>query len=363
MKVRFRAEFARDWVMTRELTMGKNPINHLRECVQRIIGAEGKIKTLDSGYTDCNLMLFMDSTTFEGFEIRLWQTLEDEFQIGKGSKEAVISYEKILDAEEAEEAKKAQMLAAIKPKVDSLLSAGAYKQMLEEIRIVAPQITQLGVQRVFNAKAYLFSVDDGCGLSTYLSILANLVSSLGLFEFADEAKVIETVVEKNDKDPWLQYNAIGKFKNKLISFDVSQWLDSLDDPGFKRLLRKLRSLQKDYIYVFRVPYMEEPALGRVYQTISDALYTEEVVFPPFTYKEYFEYVANPLAKYGFQVADDAKDEFNKKVLEEKSKGDFYGLRSMRKIAYEMMYRKMLKNARNGVTDMVIHGDDLTGWAE
>ena len=143
----------------------------------------------------------------------------------------------------------------------------------------------------------------------------------------------------------------------------SQWVTHLDESGFKRFLRKLRSLQKDYIYVFRIPYIEEPALGRVYQALSDALYTELVTFPPFTYKEYFEFIANPLAKYQFKVADDAKDEFNKKVLDEKSKGEFYGLRSMRKIAYEMMFRKMLHNAETGSNDMVIHGEDLAGWAE
>ncbi|MBO4996444.1 MAG: hypothetical protein J6D02_00410 [Lachnospira sp.] len=363
MKIRFRAEFARDWVMTRESTMGKNPINHLRDCIQRIIGKDGKIKTLDSGYTDCNLMLFIDDITYEGFEIQLWQTLEDEFQIGKASREADITYEKILDAEEAEEVKRAQLLGALKSKVDMLLGAGPFKDLLEEIVMVAPQITAMGVQRVFNARAYLFSVDEGCGYSTYLSLLSNMVASLELFEFGDENKVIETTVEKNDKDPWLQYNAIGKFKNKLISFDISQWVHDLDDPGFKRLLRKLRSVQKDYIYVFRVPYLEEPTLGRVYQTISDCLYTEKVVFPPFTYKEYFQYVADPLAKYRFQIAEDAKDEFNKKVLDEKSKGEFYGLRSMRKLCYEMMYRKMLSNARKGDADLIIHGEDLAGWAD
>ena len=88
MKIRFRAEFARDWVMTREATMGKNPINHLRSCVQDIIGPDGKIKTLDSGYTDCNLMLFVNSIEYSEFETKLWQTLEDEFQIGKGSKDS-----------------------------------------------------------------------------------------------------------------------------------------------------------------------------------------------------------------------------------------------------------------------------------
>ena len=109
---------------------------------------------------------------------------------------------------------KTQMLSAIKPKVDSLLSAAPYKEMLAQVRLIAPQITQLGVQRVFNSRAYLFAVDEGCGFSTYLSIFANLVSSLGLFEFTEEAKVIETTVEYNDKDPWLQYNAIGSLRIK-----------------------------------------------------------------------------------------------------------------------------------------------------
>ena len=362
MKVHFRAEFARDWVMTRENTMGKNPINHLRECVQQIIGSSGNIKTLDSGYTDCNLMLIFDEIDYEVFEMKLWQVLEDEFQIGKGSREANIRYEKILEKEEAEEVKKAEMLAAIQPKVDSLLSCAPYKELLHEINTIAPQITTLGVQRIFNSRAYLFVVDEGCGYTTYLNIFANLVESLELFEFTDDSRVIETVVEYNDKDPWLQYNAIGKFRNKLISFDISQWIEHLEEPDFKRFLRKLRSIQKDYIYVFRIHYTEEPLLSRVYQVISDALYTKSVVFPQFTYKEYFEFVSQPLGKYGFSVSDDAKDEFNKKVLDEKSKGDFYGLRTMRKIAYEMMYRKMLNNAINNGNSMIIHADDLEGWA-
>lgn len=363
MKIRFKAEFARDWVMTREATVGKNPISHLRECIQKIIGPRGKIKLLDSGYTDCNLVFCTEELTFEKFEIELWRTLEDEFQIGKGSKEAVIQYNKVLEEEEAEEMKKAQTVSAIRHRMEGLLGAISYKQLLLDVNMISSQVTKLGIQRVFNAKAYLFSVDDGCGLTTYLDIFANLVDSLHLFTFSGENHVIETVVEKNDKDPWLQYNAIGKFKHKMICFDISQWVHSLEDQGFKRFLRKLRSLQKDYIYVFRIPYLEEPVLGQVYQAISDAMYTEKVVFPPFTYKEYFEYIAKPLAKYGFSISLEAKEEFNKKVLEEKSKGSFYGLRTMHKIAYEMMHRKMLVNAQNNTFDTVIRPSDLAGWAE
>ena len=363
MKIRFKVEFVRDWVVTKEGTMGVNPVNHLRGCIQRIIGANGKMKTLDLGYTGCDLVLLTEDVSFEQFETRLWQTLEDELQIGKGCREAIIRYERIMDEEEAEERKRAQMGATLQKKLDSLLSAQPYKQMLLDTQLIASQVAKLGIQRVFNAKAYLFSVDEGCGLTTYLDIFANLIASLGLFEFSGNQRVIETVVEKTDKDPWLQYSSIGKFKQKMICIDISQWMQSLDSPDFKRFLRRLRMLQKDYIYVFRVPYLEGAALDKVYQTVNDAIYTECVPFPQFTYREYFEYVSIPLAKYGFTVAPEAKDEFNKKVMDEKSYGSFYGLRTMRKIAYEMMHRKLLNNAKNNVLDMVIRPEDLTGWAE
>lgn len=367
MKIRFKAEFARDWVMTREATMGKNPVNHLRDCIQKIIGPEGHIKILDSGYTNCNLVITTDSLTYEGFEVKLWQALEDEFQIGKGSREADIRYDRVMDEEEKEEAERARMLSAIKLQEDSLQGATEFKALLEEMRLIAPQIAQLGVQRVFNAQAYLFSLDEGCGYTTYLNIMANLIGSLGLFDFADEGvRIIENVVEKNDKDPWLQFGGMvkDKFKGRLISFDISQWVDSLDDPMFRRFLRKLRSIQKDYIYVFRVPYFKDDLmLDRVYQDVSDAMFTRKIVFEPFTYKDYFLYAARPLASYNFQVADDARDEFNKKVMAERSKGSFYGLRSIRKIVYEMMYRKVLHNARTGSSSQIIHAEDLAGWAD
>ena len=362
MKIRFKAEFARDWVMTRENTMGENPIHQLKECIQNIVGVTGKVKLIDSGYTDCTMLIKTTTLTYEDFERKLWQILEDRFQIGKGSKEAVISYEKLLEEEQIEAAKRTKMISEVQQNLDMLLSAVPYKQMLRDMNLLSAQIAKFGAQRVFNAKAYLFSVDDGCGLTTYLKIMADLISDLNLFEFTSSNYVIETIVEKNDKDPWLQYNAIGKFKNKMICFDISQWVNYLDDPGWKRFLRKLRNLQKDYIYVFRVPYMEEAMLERVAQSLNDAIYTEPIVFPPFTYKEYFEYVARPLAKYGFSVAQDARDEFNKKVLDEKSKGSFYGLRTIQKIAYEMMHRKMLNNARNNTYDTIIHAEDLAGWA-
>ena len=363
MKIRFKVEFVRDWVVTKEATMGVNPVNHLRGCIQKIIGPEGRMKTLDLGYTGCDLVLLLDEVSFERFEVRLWQTLEDELQIGKGSREAIIRYERIMDEEEAQEHKRAQMVTTLQKKLDTLLSAQPYKQMLLETQLIASQVSKLGIQRVYNAKAYLFSVDEGCGLTTYLDIFANLVSSLGLFEFSGNPRVMETVVEKNDKDPWLQYSSIGKFKQKLISIDISQWMPYLDQPEFKRFLRRLRTVQKDYIYVFRVPYLEGPALAKVHQAINDAIYTECIPFPQFTYWEYFEYISIPLAKYGFSVAPEAKDEFNKKVMDEKSSGSFYGLRTMRKIAYEMMHRKLLSNAKNNVLDMVIRPEDLTGWVE
>ena len=57
-------------------------------------------------------------------------------------------------------------------KIDALVGAAEFKALAREIADVAPEIRRTGAYEVFFNRCYLFSIGDGRGLTTYLSLLA-----------------------------------------------------------------------------------------------------------------------------------------------------------------------------------------------
>ena len=57
-------------------------------------------------------------------------------------------------------------------KINSLVGGENFKKLAKEILLIAPQITQNKTYDSFTSQSYLFSINDGSGLSTYLSSLA-----------------------------------------------------------------------------------------------------------------------------------------------------------------------------------------------
>ncbi|MBR5713050.1 MAG: AAA family ATPase [Lachnospiraceae bacterium] len=234
---------------------------------------------------------------------------------------------------------------------DRLIGWDEFKALCEEISVVAPQILANNTQISFQHQNYLISANDGAGLSTILSTFADFITALGLFPFCKENPVIELRLGAKSEDGFTSpYDAImmlGKIENRnhLVCFDISAFTERAKHNDLKSFLRQLLPLESDYIFAFRLPYIEPNALRSIHDIIADILYLRTVSIPPYTNEQLRKGAAIALSDYSFELAEDAWDVFFARIAEEKSDGRFYGMQSVRKIVCEILWLKHLADAK------------------
>ena len=69
---------------------------------------------------------------------------------------------------------------------------------------------------------------------------------------------------------------------------------------------------------------------------------------------------NELKKYDFTLADDAWQLFEQRIMDEKSDGKFYGIKTVKKVVNEIIYKKQLACAKGISEGFVITKNDLDG---
>jgi len=249
--------------------------------------------------------------------------------------------------------------------VKRLIGVEEFKALVDEIVSITPQIKKLKADKAFLFQNYLFSINDGCGYSTYLHYFAEVLKELDLFKFSDEFKAIELKLDKisytNDKKPLEglleKLKGISKFRG-IVSIDISNWINNIHDRMFTDILQELSIYQDRNILVFRIPYIEEMELAKVNKCISDVYFLRQVMIPPFLYSEMIERMKRALALIDFEIDEAAIEIFSAKICEEKSDGKFYGMNTVNKITNQMVYLKLVSNANKKKFDRVIQKEDI-----
>lgn len=124
--------------------------------------------------------------------------------------------------------------------VNTLVGAQEFKSLIKELVAIAPEVVKNNAQDVFMSQSYLFSVGDGCGLTTYLEILALAINDLSLAKMTPIAPVTEYKIKMTDKpkDDLNEANdVIGKIENDEAS--------------------------ENHVIVFRVPFVDKDVLCRI----------------------------------------------------------------------------------------------------
>ena len=292
--------------------------------------------------------------------------LKEQKEQSKGdqSSESESQEESIDTIEVVEETSKtAKCLEAI----DALVGADEFKELAREIVDIAPQIVANQTFDVLACQSYIFSVNDGYGLSTYLSSFAALLSSLNIKNLASVEDVIEeTLLPPNGESdssfqPVLEHFKFpSRRKNvRILCIDISEWMSKTNERSFKKFLTEVARHMDEYVVVFRVPFVDKEVLNQLRISLNDLMFVRTVSFPPFDQDELQACAAAELKNYGFTMADDAWEGFHRRIAEEKRDGKFYGINTIKKVIKELLYKKQLSNARNSKTDTHITFEDVT----
>ena len=247
-------------------------------------------------------------------------------------------------------------------KIDALVGAAEFKALAREIADVAPEIRRTGAYEVFFNRCYLFSIGDGRGLTTYLSLLAELTAGLGLCKLAPRP-VREEKLDSYREGPEPFESAMRvlsggeKGSVKVLCIDISEWMDKTDNRCFKQFLRAVEKHAEEFLVVFKVPFVDKDILARIQFSLNDLLSVRTVSFPPLDRTEIKDFAVSELGRFNFSLSKTAWDCFFERISEEKSDGKFYGINTIKKVVRELVYYKQLQNARSNKTETVIGKSD------
>lgn len=257
-------------------------------------------------------------------------------------------------------------------KIDKLIGADEFKAIARECVRIAPGIRKYKTYEAFNHQSYIFSINDGNGLTTYLELFAELLEALGLFEFAQKEKVVEEKIlppfqKESSANPFSSVlSHFQRFKSKkgrIICIDISEWMTKTGEKEFRDFLQIIDDHAGENIVVFRIPFVEKEILLKIKRSLGDILFIRDISFVPFDLCELTRCAEESLDSLGFSMEDSAWEIFNARIAEEKVDGRFYGINTVNKVIREMIYRKQLDNALNDVDDTVIKKSEILGLAE
>ena len=250
-------------------------------------------------------------------------------------------------------------------RIEALVGVPEFQELAEECRRVAPVLRRNNAVDTFTSRSYLLSVNDGYGISTILVLFADLVEELELYHFAANGRIVEVRIPapnpKNGDDPFAQALSLldrGAGKGRLICIDISEWMDKTSEKEFRDFLRELEFHTGENILFFRVPFVENNVLEGLYRDLNDQLYIRKLSIVPFGNAELETVADRMIRKKGFTMQADAWEVFRERLAEEKNDGRFYGINTVRKVVCEMLYRKQLKNAIDGVEDTLVKGEEI-----
>ena len=220
-----------------------------------------------------------------------------------------------------------------------------FKELCHEILMVSPQIKRNAIFKSFLFQNFLISVNDGCGLSTALDDFAQLISDLELFKFNEKQPVVEIrLSSKSEPDSMTIQEALEALYgdddiNKLVCLDISEYLEKSKHNELKTFLAKLVAVEESYIFFFRIPFLEPDAFNSIRKVLADVLYIRAISIQPFNNDELKECAVRAITEAGFKAEDIVWDVFFSRICEEKSDGRFYGIQSVMKVVYEMLWLK------------------------
>ena len=225
-----------------------------------------------------------------------------------------------------------------------------YLKLCTRIAAVLPLYRAKDALGVFFHQSYLATADPGAGFSTFLASFSDFLSKCGIFKgendnFYEYILGEKTEGGKTSADDILSGLYEDDHENTVIGIDISYFLSGTHDDELRSLLHRLYKLEDKYIFVFRIPYLEDRAYADFHRKLSDVLNIRKLSFPPLTDMLLRESLNRMFRRIDMTPDEEVFSLFFEKVREEKRDGRFYGFKSVQKIFGEICWLKAESDAR------------------
>lgn len=249
--------------------------------------------------------------------------------------------------------------------IQKTVSAKAFVDLLEECTLVASLLKNNDMTDVFLRRSYLFSVGDDRQYEEYLMLFWDRIKEQGLVSFRRTPRIYYLKLEtqkQNGSDP-LEFLQGKLFEHSssdcsLMSIDISEWMSQAKSTAFNDILLLLQKFQKNFIYAFRIPFVDKKVFHAMRDVIADVFTVKAVSIPPLTINELVSFVEYEASKYYYDLTSSARDVIRARLIQEKSDGRFYGIKTAEKVIDELLYEKLLYDARQGEVDCLIEGEHI-----
>lgn len=243
--------------------------------------------------------------------------------------------------------------------IKELVGANAFKELCDELHLVAPAVLENKTYDIFRSECYLFAENSGCGFTNQMDLLSQQLIEDGLFD--GKSKVIRTnLVDPADKDcedklATAASNVRNHAEDKkcIICIDISRWLKKTDTQPMKDFLRKIAGDKTKAIFVFKMPYESASLIRQTATDISDILSVRTVVIPPYTMEEMHDIAKNVFAEFGYEYEEGVWNVFDNRIYEEMNDGFFYWGHTVKRISNDMIRCAQFTNALNGLKEKKI----------
>lgn len=247
--------------------------------------------------------------------------------------------------------------------VDSLIEANDFKELIHELYSIYPLVIENNLLNSFSFQNYLFSINDGCGLTSTLLYLGIFMEFSKLYEGANDKLTYHEIKILDKLDNIDYYREVLKelksINTYVMCIDISDIMSKINMPEFKMLLKEMKNLNNKKVFVFRVPYVEKGILEGISNSLNDILYVRNITFVPFDNDDIVAYAKELIDDKGFTITDDALDIFTKRIIEEKNDGHFYDVSTVQKVVSEIFYMKIVKNAKEKTNSKEISAADIS----
>ena len=226
------------------------------------------------------------------------------------------------------------------------------KAYIEELRHVMKGLDGIGSIGQIFTKKLLISIDDGWGYSAFLKTIR---TEIGRYYGNDVEDIDIDEVSLgigNGIEPWrsqvgtIKRLAAGCEKNKnfaIVAYDMREWTSKIAGADFLNEIRRIGQYAKNVLVIFRFPYMEMKKIKEIEESFSDVVSIRSIVIPPVTPENMVVYLKDKIKETKFEVGEDCDDILEQWICQEKNEGNFFGYKTLDKMAGELIYQKALRS--------------------
>ncbi len=231
--------------------------------------------------------------------------------------------------------------------VEKLVAMDEFKAWAREMKALAEKkLNQAILKQSLMSMSYLVSVNSGNGRSNMIRLMGKVLARL--LGKAD-ANVREIVVDPDKESKGYNLDRIisdfsyvdAQNENLAVfALSIDKFLNNMYMTSWMKLMDAVWDSNKNAIFIFVLPYLENSAIFDMHKKIEDVLPNRVLIAKPLTNDDYMCFFELYFKKFDMKITDSAFEIIPKKIAEEKSDGRFYGINTVNKICDEILYNKL-----------------------